>query len=93
VNATLSADAAAAICRHMNEDHADAVAAYAQTYGHIANVKSAEMISIDGQAMELDVDTGGERVVTRIAFDHELTDAGDARDTLIRMARGDGTQK
>ncbi len=87
MNGTLPADAAQAICRHMNEDHADALAAYARTFGQVANVKSAEMISIDGHAMELGVDTGDERVVARIAFDHVLADAGDARDTLIRMAR------
>ncbi len=87
MDAMLSAEAAAAICRHMNDDHADAIAAYARSYANIPVVKAAEMIALDGQAMELGVDTGAGRIIARITFDHVLADAGDARDTLIAMAR------
>ncbi len=87
MQSTLSAQAAAAICKHMNEDHADAVAAYARAYGNIAQVRTAEMIAIDGHAMELGVETGAGRIVVRIGFDHELADGDDARDTLIKLAR------
>jgi putative heme iron utilization protein len=83
----LTSDDTAAICRHMNEDHADAVAAYARVYGKIAQAVSAEMIAMDGEAMELGIETGDGRVVARIPFDHRLTDTADARETLIKMAR------
>lgn len=83
----LSCEAAAAICKHMNDDHADAIAAYARAYGNVAQVTSAEMLALDSNAMELRVDTGDERVITRIVFDHVLTDTNDARATLIAMAR------
>jgi putative heme iron utilization protein len=71
----------------MNEEHADAIAAYARAYGNIAAVKTAEMIGLDGHAMELAVDTGDGRIVACIRFDHALADRTDARETLIKMAR------
>jgi putative heme iron utilization protein len=79
----LTADETAAICRLMNEDHADAIAAY----GDLADVESAEMLALDCHAMELGVETAGGRILTRISFDHVLADKHDARDTLIAMAR------
>lgn len=83
----LSADAAANICRHMNDDHADAVAAYARAYGNVANVAAATMVGLDVHEMRLAVDTGEGHIVTRIAFDHVLQDTDDARMTLIAMAQ------
>jgi putative heme iron utilization protein len=87
MESTFSADSAAAICKHMNEDHADAIAAYARTFGNIEHVQTAEMLALDAQAMQLGVETGNERILARIAFDHVLADKDDARDTLIRMAK------
>ncbi len=87
MDGTFTAEQAAAICAHMNADHADALAAYARVYGQIPRVEAAEMLRIDEQAMELAIETGETRIVTRIAFDHVLRDSGDARDTLIAMAR------
>ncbi len=84
---TLSSDAAAAICKHMNEDHADAVAAYARTFGHIAGATAAQIVELDGQAMQLEVVADAERIMTRIVFDHVLVDSDDARVTLITMAQ------
>jgi putative heme iron utilization protein len=87
MQSALTPEAAAAICRHMNEDHVAEIAGYARTFGGVADAGTAEMISIDAQGMELGVETPGGRIVTRIAFDHVLADSGDARDTLIAMAR------
>jgi putative heme iron utilization protein len=84
---TLTPEAGDAICRHMNDDHADAVAAYARVYGKVPGVQSAMMTRITGTAMELAVEAAAGPVVTRIAFDHVLADGADARDTLIAMAR------
>jgi putative heme iron utilization protein len=87
MESAFSSDAAATICQHMNEDHADAVAAYARTYGNVERVQSADLVALDAHGMELSVDTGNERIATRIAFDHVLADKDDARDTLIQMAK------
>jgi len=87
MDGTLTAEQAAAICAHMNDDHADAIAAYARVYGKIAQVEAAKMLTIDAHAMELAIETGKARITTRIIFDHVLRDSADARDTLIAMAR------
>ncbi len=87
MDSALTSEAAAAICKHMNEDHADAIAAYARTFGNVADVLTAEMTALDERTMDLAVDTAAGRINTRIAFDHVLADTSDARDTLIKMAR------
>ena len=84
---TLSTDAAVAICRHMNDDHADAVAGYARTYGKVGQVDSATIEAIDAYGMDVAVMTGRERTQVHIAFEHVLKDADDARDTLIAMTK------
>ena len=84
---SLSTEAAANICRHMNDDHADAVAAYARSYGNVADADAAQILALDAHAMQLEVTSGGERRSVRIAFDHVLADSDDARTTLIAMAR------
>lgn len=84
---TLSADAALGIVAHMNDDHADAVAGYARVFANVPDVRAARIVALDGQSMELAVETASEQIRTNIAFDHVLVDASDARDTLIAMAR------
>ncbi len=81
--------AAAMICEHMNDDHADAVAGYARRFAKLEGVVAARMAGIDAHGMDLDVDAGGETVRARIAFERPLRDADEARDTLIAMARSD----
>jgi putative heme iron utilization protein len=83
----LTSAAGEAICKHMNDDHADAIAAYARTFAKLPDVVGARMLAIDSEGMDLAVEVGGDRVTTRIAFDHVLVDPGDARETLIEMAR------
>ena len=71
------------ICRHMNDDHAEAVLAYARHYGGVEAPLAARMLAVRPEAMELDVD--GARV--EVAFDHILTDSEDAHRTLVAMLR------
>lgn len=75
------------ICKHMNEDHADAVAIYARTYGNSPDTEAAQMLSIDAQGMNLMTQVNGASVPVRIEFDHVLKDAEDAHHTLIAMVR------
>ena len=75
------------ICKHMNEDHAEAVALYAQVYGNAPQTESATMISIDPQGMNLSANIGAETVPVRVEFDHTLKDAEDAHHTLIDMLK------
>jgi putative heme iron utilization protein len=71
------------ICKHMNDDHAEAVLAYARHYGGVAAPQQARMVAVRPEAMELEVD--GERLA--VAFDHTLSDSEDAHRTLVAMLR------
>jgi len=71
------------ICKHMNDDHAEAVLAYARHYGGIQGALHARMVSVAPEAMTLEVD--GSPV--QVAFDHTLSDSEDAHRTLVAMLR------
>ena len=71
------------ICKHMNDDHAEAVLAYAVHYGGVSAPTSARMLAVKPDAMEIEVD--GKSL--SIAFDHTLTDSEDAHRTLVAMLR------
>ena len=73
----------ARICKHMNDDHAEAVIDYARHYGGVANPQAAQMLAVKPEAMDLEVD--GAKVSIR--FDHTLTDSEDAHRTLVAMLR------
>ena len=75
------------ICKHMNEDHADAVLLYAQRYGGSDEASAAVMDSIDADGMTLSATIGHQTVPVRITFDHILEGAEDAHYTLIDMLK------
>ncbi|MEB3200487.1 MAG: DUF2470 domain-containing protein [Synechococcaceae cyanobacterium] len=71
------------ICRHMNQDHADAVLAYARHYGGLTAAQSARLLAVGPEAMRLDVDG----TPVEVPFDHTLSDSEDAHRTLVSMLR------
>ena len=71
------------ICNHMNQDHEDAVIAYAKYYGRIENFKTAKMIKLSPELIEIKVD---EKTI-KIKFDHILKDCSDAHKTLVNMIK------
>ena len=71
------------ICNHMNKDHEDAVNAYAKYYGRIKTFKSAKMISLSTEAVQIKID----EETLEIKFDHILQDCSDAHKTLVRMIK------
>ncbi|HEY9698531.1 MAG TPA: DUF2470 domain-containing protein [Trichocoleus sp.] len=75
------------ICAHMNDDHADAIALYAQAFGGIAEATTARMLKIDAEGMDLVVQANQAEMPVRIIFDHTLQDAEDAHHTLIDMVK------
>ena len=80
------ADAAGGIVTHMNEDHADALVAYARAFGGV-EADEATMIGVDRLGFKLRVTHGGRRHSVRIAFPREITTAADSRTVLIEMLR------
>jgi putative heme iron utilization protein len=79
----LSAAVSDRICKHMNDDHADAVLAYARHYGGVASPTAARMVAVTPAAMQLEVDGAP----VEVPFDHTLTDSEDAHRTLVAMLR------
>ncbi|HIK39352.1 DUF2470 domain-containing protein [Thermoleptolyngbya sp. M55_K2018_002] len=75
------------ICKHMNEDHADAVLLYAKVYGGAVAATAAKMVSIDPEGMTLEAEQAGTAIPVRVTFDHPLQDSEDAHQTLIAMVR------
>ncbi len=75
------------ICKHMNDDHAEAVLVYAKVYGQTEDATAAVMKVIDPEGMDLEVTLSGEVIPVRVAFDHQLSDSEDAHQTLIGMIR------
>ena len=71
------------ICRHMNDDHASAVLAYARHYGGISGARQARMLAVGPDAMRLEVDG----TPVEVPFDHSLQDSEDAHRTLVTMLR------
>lgn len=75
------------ICKHMNEDHADAVALYAQVFGQAPAGVTAQMQAIDANGMDLITHLHGQSAPLRIPFERPLQDSEDAHHTLIEMVK------
>jgi putative heme iron utilization protein len=75
------------ICKHMNEDHPEAVLLCSRFFGKTPEAESATMISIDPQGMNLAVTLNDEVIPQRIEFDHQLQDSEDAHHALIAMLK------
>lgn len=75
------------ICKHMNDDHADAVLMYAKVFGNAAQATQARMVDIDAEGMNLAAQVDETPLTVRISFDHVLKDAEDAHQTLIAMVK------
>jgi putative heme iron utilization protein len=75
------------ICKHMNEDHANAVVLYAKAFGNSPEAEAAQMVSIDPEGMHLSVQINGTTLPMRVEFEHVLKDAEDAHYTLIEMVK------
>jgi putative heme iron utilization protein len=83
----LSPEVSSRICKHMNEDHANAVLLYAQFFGGVPQATAAQMLAIDAQGMDLTTQANGDSLPVRIQFDHVLADSEDAHHTLIAMMK------
>lgn len=74
------------IVTHMNEDHPEDVARYAEAFADVSGVDSARMTSIDADGFELVVETDGTTTPVRIDFDTPLDTVEDARSQLVELA-------
>jgi putative heme iron utilization protein len=77
----------ARILSHMNEDHADAVLAYARHLGARPAATAATLAALDPEGMDLVVTEPGGDIAVRIHFSTALVDATDAHHILVRLAK------
>lgn len=75
------------ICKHMNDDHGEAVLLYATAYGNQPAATAATMQSVDPEGMTLAVIVEGSPTTVRVPFDHTLEGAEDAHHTLVAMLK------
>lgn len=80
------AEVAAGIMEHMNQDHADALLAYARFFAR-EPADEARMVAVDRLGFKLHLRSAERRWSTRIAFPREVTTAAESRTVLIDMAR------
>ena len=71
------------ICKHMNDDHPEALLTFAKCFGGMIKPNIAKMIDLTSMAMKLEVD--GKTI--EIPFDHKIINGADAHRSLVAMLR------
>ncbi len=75
----------AGIVAHMNDDHRDALVAYARAFTRAKDAEEVRMVGCDRYGFELSVTTPEGPRPARIAFDAPIANAGEARQALIAL--------
>ena len=78
---------AAGILSHMNQDHADALLAYARALARIPDASTATMTAVDRYGFDMAVTTPGGPKATRLAFDHEVSTSDEVRKAAVAMVK------
>jgi putative heme iron utilization protein len=81
------AASAAGILKHMNDDHADAVVAYARALAGVVDATSATMTAVDRYGFEIAALTPKGPRAARLEFDGAVATADDVRQVLIAMVK------
>jgi heme iron utilization protein len=81
------ANAAAGILAHMNDDHADAVVAYAQGIARVADVESAKMTAVDRYGFDVAVATKSGPRAIRLAFDEPVSTTDEVRRAMVALVK------
>jgi heme iron utilization protein len=81
------ADAAAGILSHMNDDHADAVLAYAKAFAGIERAERATMTAVDRYGFELAATTPEGPRAGRIAFDEPVGNTDEVRRAMVALVK------
>ena len=75
------------ILAHMNEDHADALVAYARAFTRATEAEEATMTGIDRYGFEMSVGTERGPRPARVAFDRPIATPEEARAALVALVR------
>jgi putative heme iron utilization protein len=77
----------AGIVEHMNDDHADALVAYARAFTRAKDAEEVTMVGCDRYGFELSVVTERGPRPARIAFDTPVATSDEARQALIALLK------
>jgi len=80
-------EVSARICRHMNQEHSDAVLLYAQGLAGLQTATAAQMEAIDCEGMDLVVWAGEEQTAIRIEFPTPLSGPEAAHRHLVDLVQ------
>jgi putative heme iron utilization protein len=80
-----TADVVAAVCAHMNDDHADDTLVICRALGARPDATAARMVGLDAHSGDYVVTTGAGDETIRIAWDHALTSRVEVRTEVVRM--------
>jgi len=78
---------AAAILKHMNDDHVDANLAYAKVLAGMAEAQKATMTAVDRYGFELAVETSDGPRATRLAFDEPVATTDQVRRAMVALVK------
>lgn len=78
---------AAAIVTHMNDDHADALVAYARAFTRASTADEVQMTGIDRYGFEMSVTTEKGPRPARIAFENAIESPEQARKALVALVK------
>ena len=81
------ASAAAGILTHMNDDHTDAVLAYAKVLAGVADASSATMTAVDRYGFELAAITPKGPRAVRLAFDEPVSTNDEVRRAMVALVK------
>jgi hypothetical protein len=81
------ASSSAGILGHMNDDHADAVLAYARALAGIADASKATMTAVDRYGFELAAITPEGPRAARLAFDEPVTTTDEVRRAMVALVK------
>ncbi|MFT4624494.1 MAG: putative heme iron utilization protein [Myxococcota bacterium] len=76
---------AARIIAHMNDDHADALRAYAAAFSTAGKVEDVVLTAVDRYGFEMSVAVGRGRRPVRVAFDAEVRTVAEARAAFVEL--------
>ncbi|WP_233358849.1 DUF2470 domain-containing protein [Thermomonospora amylolytica] len=80
-----TAEVVEAVCRHMNEDHAEDSVLIVRTLGGQAEATAAVMTGLDADGIEFSAEVAGRPVPVRIPFAERLTERAQVRAEVVRM--------
>ena len=75
-----------AVCKHMNEDHGDALRLYAAAFARM-EAEGAEMVHVDSKGFDMIAVTAGRHQHVRIAFSNPATTTDQVRAEMVEMVR------